>query len=430
MMRVRNLLIHAAAVLTLSACATDQPTDLGGSLLSSGDLVTFEVQLPASAFLVNDTSFSGYAKASVLPYGYVAQQFEGVLDAHLLVRFAVPPTAFAVRNASGTVVTDSAPQYNGGTLVLKFDTTALVTRPMKLRLLHTAEQWDLSATWTNRVDSGTVHLPWSTPGGTTGAQIDTVTWQSGDSVVLNVDSASLALWRDTANATRGALIVAETNNTRVRVLSTVVHVTAHSTIDTDTVLTADLVPVLRTFVTNPSLPATVSGIRLGGVPAWRAVLELRSDLQGITFPCPAGSSTGSSCQITLDSAHVSLAQLLLKPTRPPLGFSPEDTVNVQVNTLAPSTLVPLERSPLGAILAFSDPLKPDLFATPVDTAVVKLDITRFLRHLVNKDANDTQRLPPFLALLQAPEPSLLGLAEFDPNIVLRVVLTSALERQP
>ncbi|HEX6560094.1 MAG TPA: hypothetical protein VF021_11545, partial [Longimicrobiales bacterium] len=304
-MRIKTLLTGVLAACAVAACATDNPTEVGGSLLSSGDLVTFEVILPATSFLVYDTSFSGYARPNILPYAYVAQQFEDALDAHELVRFSIPPAVVSVRNTSGTLVPDSAPKYFAGQLVLKLDTTlAGLSKPVSLRLFHTAEPWDVSATWTNRIDTTGVHTPWSTPGGTVGAAIDTATWAEGDSVVFHVDSAALALWRDTANSSRGAVIVSETNGSRLRVLSTVVHVSAHSSIRTDTVLTSDLVPTFRTFLFNPTLATPFSGVRAGSVPSWRTILQLRSDLRGMTFDCPAQVAGATPCSISLDSAHV------------------------------------------------------------------------------------------------------------------------------
>ncbi|HEX6559564.1 MAG TPA: hypothetical protein VF021_08875, partial [Longimicrobiales bacterium] len=88
------------------------------------------------------------------------------------------------------------------------------------------------------------------------------------------------------------------------------------------------------------------------------------------------------------------------------------------------------RSPLGSGLAFSNVLSPSMFLAPADSDVVRLDVTRFMRHLTNPAALEKDRLPPYIALLQVPEPSMLGMAAFDSNLRLRLVLTASLERRP
>jgi len=420
-------LLGMLLVLSLMACTTDAPTDVGDALVTSGDVVTFEVTLPAGSFLVADSSFSGYAKAFNAAFDLVANKYEGAVDAHALYRFLLPPRVLQVRNSAGAAVNDSAITYFSGRMVLKLDTLVTPrTTPMLLTAYQTAQVWDATATWTNRIDSAFVHLPWTTAGGTRGPQIDTATWAAGDSIVLRVDSQTIATWNDTTNLSRGALIVSETNGSRLHVLSAVVHLSAHSVIRPDTVIAVDVVPSIRTFVFDPTLPPTTTDLRVGGIPSWRAILQLRPDLTTITVPCGSGPV---GCTVPLDSAHISSAQLILRPKRPPAGFLLEDTSFIDVRPLAVSPTVPIERSPIGARVALSSPIAPSLFTNPAATDVVRLDVTSFLVHFTNSAVKPEDRLAPFLTLLQIPEPGSFGFMSFEPSPSLRLILTAATERQ-
>jgi hypothetical protein len=288
--------------------------------------------------------------------------------------------------------------------------------------------WDASATWTLRVDTPNARLPWATPGGTRGAQIDTATWTAGDSVVFNVDSATLAIWNDSTNRARGAILVAESNGAFARTFTTTVHVSTHSSVRADTVVNVDLVPALRTFVSNPTLTSPFAGIRAGGLPTWRAFLRLRDDLRSIVLPCGNGQA---NCRVSLDSVLVNKAELLLTTTQSPLGFAPEDTTIVETRPLSTSALVPLERSPIGTFgrAVRSGLLAPSVFNTANGAETVRLDITPFLTHLLDESVTAANRLPPVLALLQIPETATFGFLSFRSDPVLRLVLTTTVERQ-
>jgi hypothetical protein len=425
--KITRFCLLALSVASLSACIEENPTEVGDVLLPSGDVISFEVLLPAASFLVWDSSFTGYSKVTDAQFAIIARQFENAVDANMLTRFGQLPAVQVIRNTTTNLaVNDSSPKYFSGLLVLKFDTLVTpLTRPVLLRLFPTTEEWDVSATWTNRIDTGTVQLPWKTPGGTRGPSVDTASWVAGDSVVLRVDSQTIALWNDTTNKARGALITAETNNTRIKVLSTAFHVSAHSSIRADTVIKVDALPLVRTFVFNPT-PSTagVSGIRAGGTPSWRAFVRLRSDLTSLSFPCP----NRPNCTVPLDSVNLSAAQLLLKPVRAPAGFPPEDSMYLDVRGISTSAGVPLSRSPLGNRISASAAIKPTFFTNPTATDVVSIDITNFIAHLTDKTVKDADRLPPALAILQLGEPFTFGFATFDAAPTLRLVLTKALEK--
>jgi len=419
----------AAALLLavpLAGCVDEEPTDVGDALLSGQDIVTFEVVLPAAEFLVYDSAFSGYITPIESAFDVVAHSFENTLDANTLLRFSLAPPTITVRTTGTTLVTDSHPSFVSGRLVLKLDTLTTTARPIGMSLFQTAEEWDASATWTQRVDTGSVDLFWTTPGGTRGPQVDTATWADTDSLVFDVDSATLAVWNDSTNKARGAILVSQTAGSRARVLSATVQVNAKSTLRPDTTVLVPLVPTIRTFVYNPVLATPHPDIRAGGIASWRSILQLRSDLRLKSFTCP---SVPSGCVVFLDSVHVNTAELLLPAAATPLGFLPEDSLLVEVRPLQTSSLVPIERSPLGTFAGNlrSSLLAPGMFRNPAATDMARINITPFLVHLLDESVPVQNRLSRYLALMQLPEGATFGFASFGPPS-LRLVLTAPIAR--
>lgn len=295
-----------------------------------------------------------------------------------------------------------------------------------MTLFQTAEEWDASATWTQRVDTGNVDLLWATPGGTRGPQIDTATWTSTDSVVFDVDSATLAVWNDSTNKARGAILIAETPGSRARVLTATVQINAQSSLRPDTTVLVPLVPTVRTFVYNPVPPSPHPDIRAGGIASWRSILQLRSDLRLKSFNCP---SAPTGCVVFLDSVRINTAELLLPAAASPLGFMPEDSLFVEVRPLQTSSLVPIERSPLGSFAGNlrSQLLAGTMFRTPAATDVARINLTPFIVHLLDESVPEANRLPPYLALLQLPEGATFGFASFG-SPSLRLVVTAPVAR--
>ncbi len=415
----------------VSACTDETPTEVGDDLLPSGEVRTFEVVLDPGAFLTFDTTFTGYTAPRNAPFTIIANKFGGVLDANTLFRFGQPPGVIQVRNPAGVATNDSTPQYFAGRLVLRFDsTTSDAAPPVRFRAFQTAEAWNETATWTLRIDTGAVQLPWSTPGGTRGASVDTATWVAGDTVVLDVDSATVAQWMDTANAGRGTVVVTETNGARVRLTGAVLRLSARSDIQPDTVFNFDVAPIITTFIFNPQ-PPPATELRVGGVPSWRTMLGIRQDLPSLTFPCPGVAN----CQIRLDDAHLNRAELLLQPVTAPPGFVTEDTIFMQTRTLLVSPGVPLERSPVGVDVCGGITFclqrgmaAPEFFRQPAATDPVALDVTNYMVALLDPETPAESRPPFALTLLIPNEPTTFGFATFAQGPRLRLILTAPVER--
>ena len=409
----------------VAGCTDEVPTEVGDGLLPSGLVRTYEVVLDAGDYLVGDSAFSGYVDPAAAPFLVVAHEFGGALDSRALARF-VPPSRITVRDTMTSILrVDSMPRLLGGDLVITFDTIRFDVDPaLQLRLSRLAEVWDpLTTTWDLRVDSGATHLPWSQPGGTTSGVVGGATWDLGeDSVVIAVDSLTLRAWQDSTDLSQGALIESLTAGTRARIVDMTLRVEAASSIS-DTVVTVDVRSRFPTFIFEPVPPSSASEPRVGGLPSWRTVLQLRDRLDELQVPCPPGSPVG--CTLPLSETAITYAALVLQPMPPPPGFIPEDSVVIGALPLLVSNNLPVARSPLAAgAPATTARLAPARLADP-DVDPIELAITGFLAVLAAPPTENDDALPPFLALLQQPEGLQIGFVRFEEGPKLRLILTTA-----
>jgi hypothetical protein len=390
-------------------------------------LVTFEVLLSANEYLDFDTAFSGYITPFETTINLVARDFEGVLDANSLLRFTGLPTTLQVRDAAGTVRTDSTPRFPTGYLVLRIDTTQS-RGSGRLGVYNIAEGWDpASATWTARIDTGAITRNWATPGGTVGTAVGSVAWQrsAGDSVMITLDSTQIRRLTNQTDSTRGVLIrldqIDDANGAMLHISTASIRVSAKSTIQPDTTIALSSEILTSAFVFTPDPPTVNNAPRISGVPAWRSVLGIKQ-VRDLTVPCP-----GTNCRISLKDAHINLAELLLRPAPSPAGFSPEDSIRVFATPLLESATVPLSRSPIAALDGQSTTriaIPRTRFAAGDTGGEIGLNITRHFTLIVSDTAtNVVDRVPRHMALLSQPEAASFGFASFQPGPRLRLVLT-------
>jgi hypothetical protein len=426
-----------AGALLFSACGKEGPSALAGPLVPEGAVRTYELLLDATSFLVNDASFGGYSRTSEAGFYVLAKSFEGVVDANILVRFVHTPPTLSIVDSAGVGRQDTLPRFFGGHVVVNLDTTLTpTTTALQFALYRTTEQWDAAtATWALRVDTGGVQLPWTQPGGTRGPLVSTATLDpGGDSIVFNVDSATLVAWNDTTDATRGALIVAVTPNARVHALSVGLQAQAHSSLNKDTVVTVTTGNLASTFIFTPEAPPSTA-LRVGGTPAHRSYFVFRDNLDSLAVPCPSGRP---GCQVLLKNATVNYAALVLQalPTAP--GFALEDSVYIGAYPAFPSPALPLSRSPLGSITGRSTfKVRPDQFAGAAGSTI-EVPITSFVSVLAApRDTTSTSNAArsTAIALLSAPENATFGFSTFAGRTAvtgapkLRLVVTVATEVQ-
>lgn len=344
-MHRRFAALTLAATIPLAACGDEDPVGLGG-LLPGAAVRTVEVILEAPQFLEWDSVRPGLSRPAGAGYLVVAEDFGGAVDAHALVRFASLPRSVTYDSAGAT---DTLPSFTGGEVVVRVDTVrTLASVPVRLALFSIGEAWDpRSATWALRVDSGGVELPWIAPGGTPGALVDTLTYAPGDSLLsFAVDSQTVALWGDTANAARGAVIVAETPGARIRLdaVRLRLRLQVRPSVKPDTIVTDSVGLVGSTFVYDP--PAVSDGpLLIGGIQGWRSFVRFRQRLDTLTFACPDGPP---DCRLRLDQATLNYAALQLRPVDPPPGYLIGDTLLAEARSAVEAPGVPLIRTPLAS----------------------------------------------------------------------------------
>jgi hypothetical protein len=415
--------LAALMPFVLSACGDEGPTEIGAGLLPANPIRTFEIVIGPERYLVFDTAFGLYSEPQDAAFLILADRFDGVLDARGLARFNIP-TSISVVDTLGTARLDTMPRFFAGTVRMEVDTLLGTNTPVRLALYRTAEEWEVSATWTLRSDDGGVQRAWATPGGTRGILLDTMTYIAGvDSLRFRVDSATIAAWSDTTNASRGALFVVESGGARLRTTLPVLHLEARSTFRPDTVFTALASAPRHTFIFTPEQPAVASQPRVGGTPAWRTVMRLQERLDTLSFACPGVPN----CRFRLSEANLNHAGLRLQPVAAPPGFRPEGSISVGAYLLLPSPQIPLQRSPLGDLFGFTT-VPATSFEAPGAPAV-DVAVTELIRTLIRDPASRTTDFVATHFALVPGEPRNFGFGTFAPLPSLRLVVSIAQELQ-
>jgi len=441
--RLRPLSRAALLALALPAIACDRelPTSVGGELLPEANLVTYEILLPADSFLVADTAIAGFGSTARTTAALVANDHLGVLDAHGLMRFSAYPRTVPYRAAGDTIRIDSMPRYIGGELVVRLDTLGLgldslgTDTTIAFELYPIAESWDArTATWTVRSAELGDTLPWSTPGGTTGALLDTAVYMrsdtaGADSLVFSIDSATIAAWADSNDPSRGALLRTPDTGVFARVDVLRLRLFARPAARPDTVVTAATGVAEQTVIYDPEPAAPVAELRVGA--RWRSFLTFRDSLFDLTLPCPAGHA---GCVVRLGDATVNRAQLLLTPVEVPDPFLPYSTMAVEARPVLGPVDLPLARAPIADTTGSVTGLDADTFDDP-DGDRVSIAVTSLLMRLgATPDSAQNVRQRQ-LALVPVPEPNVFGFASFAGTgagaeaPVLRLIVTVALPEE-
>lgn len=420
-MSLRRTSLVLAAALWGAACGDENPVGIGG-LLPQDPVRTAEIVLDATRFLEWDSVRTGFDGTGTAPYLMVAEDFQGALDSHILLRFGALPEKV-----------DTLPILDRGSVVLKVDTARnRLTAPVTLALYRTAEAWDPSTvTWDNRVDSLTAKHPWTEPGGTRGPLVSTVNVHPGDTTVtFAVDSVTLRMWKNKDDGARGALIVAETPGARLRfATSATLRASGRTTAQPDSIITDSTSVVQSTFVYSPAA-TQVDGFMAGGAPSWRTYLRLKQRIDTLQVPCPGGPE---GCTTRLGSVSLNFAGLQLQPLTPQAGFLPEDTVRIEIRPVVAIQNAPIARAMIG-VGATGATIPASRFADGADR--VEVPVTPLLQSLVTVDtATVADRSPPTLVLLDGSQGGRFGISTFgstqsgDAAPVLRIIYSVINEEQ-
>jgi hypothetical protein len=422
-----------AAVLGTLACEDLTPTSTDPSLLPLTP-ITFEVRLPFSVFGSDLEAIGGFGNEAQLNTSLVAGEHQGVLNARAWMRFAEFPTDVVLADSNGIVVTDSMPAYVGGRVTVFIDTlTALYSEPPLLEALAFTEPWDTeSVNWSNAVDTVADVQAWSMPGGGVLNMQDAVVWDpaEGDSLVFEVDSATVSAWADTTDASRGLVISTAEAGVRLELSFVSLNVDIRPSVNPDTLLERTIIVGARSFISDPPPPEPLGEIRIGGAPSWRSTFRvtLPDTLHGPEDLCET-----VGCPFELRAESVNFAALVLQSATSPPGFQPDDTLAFDARAALSEDNLP--KSPLGTSLLGSSfggltgaAVPPEFFGDEPEGEVT-VGITGYIQDLVRGETTRGDPAPTSISLLSVFEPLSLELMTFagpgtEKEPYLRVILTT------
>jgi hypothetical protein len=412
-------LLGLLALLPAAACKDQTPTLTGDPFFPGGSRpVTLEAILPASQFLTALGSFSGYESALTFPDEVVANQYAGALSSHPLQRYLIPKeVSFSV---NGVTTSDSLYTITSARLVVVVDSLGSRVAPTTLQLFPIAQAYDwITATWTLAVDTGSVHTPWTEPGGTKGPLLSSATWTphtAGDTVLLPVDTARLRVLRPDSVP---VLLATAQAGSRLQLSSTVLRLSVKpSNAGKDTTLSVDVSPTRSTLVFTPAPPAAGGTFQAGGIFADRTLFRVNLDQQ-----LPGCAPADQPCApVSFKDVRLNRVSLLLRPLAVPLGFDPLRSLPLQLYLVQEPELgrqAPLVPSRFGTGSVLDSV---QVFHAPADS-VVELPFTLQASLQAQEDSLQVAfaligEVPTGTASLRT-----FGLGRYEPTPRLRVVYT-------
>lgn len=411
----------------LAGCDEETPTAVAQDLVPVSPR-TVEVRLPWEEFATGLEVFGGFGSPEQLGRGVLANDFRGVLDARTLAAWAPIGPRVSVRDTTGTTVTDSVFRFTGGRLVLRFDTLSSTNEgPVTVSAHRVLHDWhSTTVTWTAAVDTAGDRRLWPVPGGGPAELLASGEWdpETGDSLLIELDSLAVRSWTDTAEAGRGVRLDVETGGVRLDLNSLQLRYQGVPSVRPDTVIDFSAGTRRLTFIYTPFPEPPPQGIRIGGAPAWRTVI--RTDIPRVlTGPPELCAALG--CPFELTTQNLNHASLVLHSrTVEPAAFQPSDTVRLDVRpVLAPDRL---PKSPLGPsfVAGGGRPVPPEAFGEGAPQRIA-IPITTFVRSQIS-ETEEGEEPPNTLALLSAFEPLSISFASFvgpgeEGEPFLRLIIT-------
>ncbi|HET7274395.1 MAG TPA: hypothetical protein VFI91_04415 [Longimicrobiaceae bacterium] len=397
---------------SLVGCADEIPTATGGDLFPEGTLpVTIELIVPASAFLTEDTVYTGYTSRRDADFLLVADHFDGVLSAHALVRFTDFPDTVSV-TVDGTTHKDTVFTYGAGQVTAVVDSIASTEGPVLLRLWALTQEWDEEFVTWELAEEG---VAWEEPGGTRGTLLSETIWVpsdtvSGDSLTWEVDSLDVArLSRESP----GLLVTSATPGSRVQISDLELSVPVHP-VSKDTALVQEISAGPQTFIVTPQPPERGVAWEVGGLASSRTVFTLDPEQEVPT----CSPDSGAVCPtIPLSEVTLNAASLILEGVPVPNGYRPIHALVLTLRRVFEPEIG--ARAPLGSVVSV-DSAAASLFISGSE-GLVELPVTQPLRAILASDSAAT------MALLAEPEGSTFGIGWFKPAPRLRLIYTLPLE---
>jgi len=410
------------------ACGRDTPTSIDEDLLPD-EHVTVEIRMSWDEFASGLEVLGGYGSPLDLGRGILANGFAGTLDSRTLATLDTFPSSASVRDTLGTTRPDSMLTFVSGRLVARFDTVSSTnTGPVTLALGAVEQDWDpQTVSWTHAVDTIHDRRPWEEEGAGPVLPLATAEWDpaTGDSIWFELDSAQIAMWTDTLNARPGLRIDLVTEGFRLEVQGVVLRLDARPSVNPDTIIEVTGFRRLLTFVYSPFPEPPPDGIRIGGAPAWRTILDVNIPVQ---LNGPAALCEAVGCPVALTPDRLNYAALVLHSATTEEAFQPTDTVGLDVRPVLSRAALP--KSPLGSSLIglLGRRVGPESFSSAPGEEI-EIPITDFARALLLGGEDGAVAPPKTLALLSVFEPVSIAFASFfgpgGPNEpVLKLIVTA------
>jgi hypothetical protein len=325
------------------------------------------------------------------------------MDAHVLFD-VFRPLQVNYEDTTGTVVRDTIATVHGGRLTVLLDSLAYPDGPVDFELVDVTESWDEgTVSWNARADTSGTPEPWTTAGGTTGQVLATATWESGDTLVIPLDSAAAAVWDDTASHANGGMLRLATAGARARIRAVNFKFDV-TPMGRDTTVPAG--NIQSSIMVSPEPPAPATGVlRTGGLPVWRSLLHFKP-MDELRVPCEQGSTT---CDIALSEVTVSAANLLVW-TSATSGYRTERDLQLEGRAVLEGPTVPLTRSPLSAPFSSPRDTLGEAAFTGSAGVMARVPVTAFVQR--NSNVGDDESPILWLALTAVGERTVFGYGEF------------------
>jgi hypothetical protein len=398
------------------------------------DAITVEARLSFDEFAENLRVYGGYGSPSELPYGMMAHEYDGDLEARALFGWWPFPVAATVKDSTGASRPDSSLTFVGAKVVAHIDTIASVyDGSVEMAAGALQEPWHFgSTTWQVAVDTVGDFRAWSEEGAGPVTPLATATWDptEADSVIFLVDSAGVALWGDTASAAMGVRLDALTEGVRIQAHTVRLFLSTRPSSNPDTLVDLLVQTRYRSFVYEPVLEAPESDFRVGGVPAWRTVWDMNFPA---TLNGPEELCQKVGCPLVLEPEMVNSGSLYITTKAPPPGFVPSDTLRLDVRAVLEPERLP--KSPLGISLAgFTGVSVPFEYFGDEVGSVVEVPIGGYVVELIRGETSTGGEVERTMALLSSQEPLSLPFGEFygpgspfEPEIRLILTLGGGVE---
>lgn len=400
--------ILAAFGVGMAGCEDTTPASLEPEAVP---VRTVEVILPWESFGEELAVYGGFGLTAELFGSVLATEYQDVLNARVLVGFSEYPWSVPVRDSGGTTRVDSAFTFIGGRIVTRFDTLRGVPdEPVTVELGILQQEWEArTASWDVAVDTLNDFSSWGEPGAGPVQSMGQATWDpaEGDTLVLEVDSATVALLGDTLEAGPGVRLRMLTPGARTSVVESELRLYTRPNVNPDTVITLTAPARRLTFVYDPVPEPTGDRIRIGGAPSWRTVL--RFDLPR-TLDGPAELCARVECPFELTPRGLNNATLVLTTEASQGPFRPTDSLFVDARTVLSPEILP--KSPLSSSLVggLGISMPPEAFGDSAGIEV-ELPVTGFTRALLS--GNEAVASFRSLALLTPIEPLGIGFGTFS-----------------